>query len=143
MPDISIRPFTDTDLAPAASLVSELGYATTVAEMRLRMDRIARHPDHATFIAVADGRVVGMVGAFVTPSYEHDEPTGRLTAMVVGEPARGLGIGARLVAAAEAWVRARGCRVMMLNSHTRRAGAHAFYRRLGYSETGKRFVKKL
>lgn len=143
MPDISIRPFTDTDLASAAGLVSELGYATTVAEMRLRMDRIARHPDHATFVAVADGRVVGMVGAFVTPSYEHDEPTGRLTAMVISEPARGLGIGARLVAAAEAWVRARGCRVMMLNSHNRRTGAHAFYRRLGYSETGKRFVKEL
>ena len=69
---------------------------------------------------MADGRVVGMVGAYVTPSYEHDEPTGRLTAMVVSEEARGRGIGARLVAAAEAWVRERGARVMMLNSHSRR-----------------------
>ena len=92
---------------------------------------------------MADGRVVGMVGAYVTLSYEHDEPTGRLTAMVVSGPAQGTGIGRRLVAAAEDWVRARGAHVMMLTSHSRREGAHAFYQRLGYAETGKRFVRAL
>ncbi len=143
MTDISIRPVAEGDLPAVAALVEELGYPTTIDQMRARLDRIARHPDHATLIAVADGRVVGMVGAFLTPSYEQDEPVGRLTAMVVSEPMQGRGIGARLVAAAEDWVRDRGARLMMLNSHSRRAGAHAFYRRLGYAETGKRFVKTL
>ncbi len=143
MADISIRPYAEGDLLAVAALVTSLGYPTKTDQMRGRMGRITRHPDHATFVAVADGRVVGIVGAYVTPSYEHDEPTGRLTAMVVAESARGTGIGARLVAAAEDWVRARGARVMMLNSHSRREGAHAFYRRLGYAETGKRFVREL
>ncbi len=143
MIDISIRPVAEGDLPAVAALVGGLGYPTAIDQMRARLDRIARHPDHATFVAVADGRVVGMVGAYVTPSYEHDEPTGRLTAMVVDEQVRGRGIGARLVAEAEAWVRGHGARLMMLNSHNRRAGAHAFYRRLGYAETGKRFAREL
>ncbi len=143
MANISIRPYAQGDLTAAAGLVSELGYPTTPDEMRARMDRIAAHPDHATFVAVTDGRVIGMVGAYLTPSYEHNEPTGRLTAMVVSAEAQGQGVGARLVAAAEDWVRGRGARVMMLSSHLRRAGAHAFYLRLGYAETGKRFVREL
>ena len=143
MADISIRPFAEGDLLAVAALVTALGYPTTSNQMRGRMERIARHPDHATFVATADGRVVGMVGAFVTPSYEHDAPTGRLTAMIVAESARGTGIGRQLVAAAEAWVRDRGARLMMLNSHNRREGAHAFYEKLGYGETGKRFVREL
>jgi GNAT superfamily N-acetyltransferase len=143
MDDISIRPFAEGDLAAVAALVTELGYPTAIDRMGARLDKIARHPDHATLIAVADGRVVGMVGAYLTPSYEADEPTGRLTAMVVSESMHGRGIGRRLVAAAEDWVRRRGARMMMLTSHSRRDGAHAFYRRLGYSETGKRFVRDL
>ena len=143
MTDISIRPFAEGDLLAVAALVTALGYPTTSNQMRDRIERIARHPDHATFVAVADGRVVGLTGAYVTLSYEHDEPTGRLTAVVVSEAARGLGIGRRLIAAAEDWVRARGAHVMMLNSHSRREGAHAFYEKLGYGETGKRFVREL
>ncbi len=143
MADISIRPFAEADLPAVAALLGELGYPTTLDQMRQRIDRIARHPDHATFVAVADGRVVGLTGAYVTPSYEHDAPTGRLTAVVVSGTVQGLGIGRQLIAAAEDWVRARGAHVMMLNSHNRRDGAHAFYRRLGYAETGKRFVRDL
>ncbi len=143
MTDISIRPYREGDLLAVAALVTALGYPTRTDQMRTRMERIAGYPDHATFIAVADGHVVGMVGAYLTPSYEHDEPTGRLTAMVVGQQMRRSGVGAALVAAAEAWVRERGARVMMLNSHSRRAGAHAFYEHLGYGETGKRFVREL
>jgi GNAT superfamily N-acetyltransferase len=140
---LSIRTFAEGDLDAAAALVTELGYPTTRDQMRQRMAAIASHPDHATFVAVADGRVVAMVGASVTPSYEHDGSTGRINAMVVSEAARGQGIGARLVATAEDWASDRGAEVMMLNSHIRRDGAHAFYRRLGYSETGKRFVRSL
>ncbi len=143
MADISIRPYAEGDLLAVAALVTALGYPTTTDQMRGRMDRISGRPDHATFLAVADGRVVGMVGALVTASYEHDEPTGRLTAMVVSPQAQKRGIGAQLVAAAEAWVRDRGARRMVLTSHLRRTGAHAFYERLGYSETGRRFEREI
>jgi GNAT superfamily N-acetyltransferase len=143
MAGVSIRPFAEGDLVAVAALVGELGYPTTVDQMRSRLDRIARHPDHATFVAVADGSVVGMVGASVAPAYGKDELTGNLTAMVVTESQQGRGIGARLVGAAEEWVRQRGAKLIVLTSHNRREGAHAFYRHLGYSDTGKRFARDL
>lgn len=139
--DISIRPVAEADHPAIAALIEALGYPAAIGQVRARLERIARHPDHTTLVAVAEGDVVGMVGAYVTPSYEHDAPTGRITAMVVSDKAQRRGIGARLVAAAEDWVRAQGAGLMMLTSHNRRTGAHAFYRRLGYAETGKRFVK--
>ena len=142
MADISIRQFADGDVAAFATLMDQLGYPSTVDQMRSRMARIASRPDYATFVAEEGGEIVGMVGAFVTPSYEHDEPIGRITAMVVAEGARGKGVGAGLIAAAEAWGRERGASMIAVNSHVRRTGAHAFYRRLGYEENGKRFVKR-
>jgi N-acetylglutamate synthase-like GNAT family acetyltransferase len=53
------------------------------------------------------------------------------------DPARqGRGWGARLVAAAEAHCRARGCRVMELQIVNVRAELPRFYHALGYRETG-------
>jgi GNAT superfamily N-acetyltransferase len=46
------------------------------------------------------------------------------------------------MAEAETWVRSRGCNQLALTTHLRRTEAHEFYRRLGYEETGKRFVRK-
>ncbi len=142
MANISVRPFTDRDSPALAGLITELGYPSTAEQMKARMARIVQHPDYATFVAEVDGEVVGMVGVFVTLSHEHDEPVGRITGMVVRETNHGQGIGARLLAAAEDWVRQRGAMQMALTSHVRRSGAHAFYLRRGYAETGKRFVKK-
>ena len=85
-----------------------------------------------------------MVGAYVTPSYEHDEPTGRAHRHGGGRD------GTRTRHRPRGWSPRpkTGCaraapHVMMLTSHNRRDGAHAFYRRLGYAETGKRFVREL
>lgn len=53
------------------------------------------------------------------------------------DPARqGRGLGARLVAAAEAHCRAAGCRVMELQIVNVRAELPRFYHALGYRETG-------
>ena len=52
----------------------------------------------------------------------------------VAEPARGSGLGRRLVLAAEREAAARGCAVVRVNTHTFQAPD--FYRTLGYSEIG-------
>jgi GNAT superfamily N-acetyltransferase len=46
---------------------------------------------------------------------------------------RGQGIGAELMADAEARARAGGCRLMQLTTHSSRADAHRFYDRLGFT----------
>jgi len=56
---------------------------------------------------------------------------------------RGLGIGAQLVAAAEQQFRAWGCARVEVSSGAQREAAHRFYRRIGYEEQAKRFIKQL
>jgi PhnO protein len=53
------------------------------------------------------------------------------------------GIGARLLAHAESWLRAREAVTSIVNSSTHRVDAHRFYRREGYQAIGWRFQKGL
>jgi len=140
---VSIRPFADDDLVAAAGLMTELGYPATVEQAGARIARYTERDDHLVLIAETGGRVVGLAGAEVGPSLEHDTVVGRITAMVVADGVRGLGVGAKLVAGIEDWARGHGVKRMTVTSHLRRKGAHVFYARVGYEDTGKRFVKEI
>jgi GNAT superfamily N-acetyltransferase len=74
---------------------------------------------------------------------ERDEPVGRLIALVVGEHASGMGVGRALVAHVEQRARREGCVQLDLSSSDRRRYAHVFYRRLGFADVSRRFVKDL
>ena len=63
--------------------------------------------------------------------------------MVVDEAVRGRGIGAELVRAAERALGERGCYMIEVTSHVRRADAHRFYERLGYEKTSVRLTREL
>ena len=92
--------------------------------------RIARDTGHGTvLVATADGRLVGaaMVG--------HDGHRGAVYYLGVDPQARRLGIGRRLVEAAEAWVRARGVPKINLLVRKENAGVLAFYEALGWHDT--------
>jgi GNAT superfamily N-acetyltransferase len=95
------------------------------------------------FVAEVGGRVAGLAGLRVLTLVERDEPVGRLIALVVGEPFRGRGVGRALVAHVEARARRAGCVQLDLSSSDRRDGAHAFYRRLGFADVSRRFVKDI
>jgi len=67
----------------------------------------------------------------------------RLVVLIVDADHRGCGVGKQLLRAAEAWAINREASEIVLNSSTRRARAHAFYEKRGYTATGIRFVKPL
>ena len=143
MKQVIIRSATLEDSAAIARLVTQLGYATSGDEMGKRLADILPHPDYMTCVAELEGQVVGMVGAGIGRYYEKNGYYGRLLALVVEEGRRGQGIGASLVAEAERRLQERGVTSVVVNSGSRRNEAHHFYLRLGYSETGLRFVKSL
>jgi GNAT superfamily N-acetyltransferase len=74
---------------------------------------------------------------------EYDQPAGKLSAIVVDKTHRGRGVGKALVKALEAEARSRGCCLIFLTTAERRADAHAFYSRLGFEHTGRRYAKSL
>ncbi len=136
---VEIRPATDDDSAALARLTTQLGYPTTALQMAARLARIGG----MTLAAVLDGAVVAYVGVTLGQSYEYDDPYARVTALVVDETARRTGVGTSLMGAAETWARTHGARAVVLNSAEHRSDAHAFYERLGYEDTGRRYVKAL
>jgi GNAT superfamily N-acetyltransferase len=143
MPAIVIRNAAEADSPIIAALVSQLGYPSSEEEIRARLAALSGRPDYRVWVAVSDGRVVGLTGVFLHYALEYNGLHGRLLGLVVDEPYRGKGIGEQLMAWTERWLLQHGVDKLTLTSGKQRALAHAFYRRLGYQETGFRFGKRL
>src|SRR5262249_2709795 len=131
------------DAAALAQLMCELGYETTKSEMQTRMERIAADQRYRTFVAVRGGKICGMIGTVTNPSYEHNDPSGRILALATLSTMRRRGIGRALIAIAEDDFAHRGIRRVALNTQLTRKDAHKFYESLGYERNGWRFVKQL
>lgn len=140
---MGIRKAVIEDAEPVAGLVTELGYPTTPEAMRERLTMLLADPSYATFVVDTDGGVVGVAGAALGRYYEKDGLYSRVVILVVASSAQGMGLGAQLVEAVEAWSSSRGARDVVVNSGLHRAEAHGFYERRGYARTGFRFVKQL
>jgi ribosomal protein S18 acetylase RimI-like enzyme len=131
------------DAPELAVLMCELGYETQRAEMETRLKLILSNPAYKTFIAIMDGCVCGMIGTLTYPSYEHNDPSGRILALVTLSAARRRGIGRALIATAEKDFAQKGIRRVALDTRVNREDAHKFYESLGYERNGWRFVKRL
>jgi len=131
------------DVAVLAQLFCELGYETTESEMEMRMERIATDERYRAFVAVRHGKVCGMIGTFAYYSFVHNDPCGRIVALVVRKDSRRLGVGRRLVAAVEKDFVRRGIERVALDARLTRNDAQKFYESLGYERNGWRFVKQL
>ena len=132
------------DDAPAiASLAGELGYPAEPARMRARLGLL--HPeDDALFVGVAGVAVIGWAHVAVVRVVV-SEPYAELRGLVVAAALRSRGVGARLLRAAEEWVRDRDLPRIRVRSNVIRERTHAFYERHGYTTTKsqKAFDKEL
>ena len=144
-PNITIRFAVAEDIPALASLMIELGYPTTVEEMQQRFVQIQSHADYATFVAVCQHEVAGMIGVFKNIYYEKNGIYARIAALVVNEAYRNRGIGKLLIQQAEKWAIEAGATAILLNSGNReeRKVAHAFYQHLGFEPKTTGFVKTL
>ena len=131
------------DAPELAVLMCELGYETKRAEMEMRLKLILSSSAYKTFVAIMDGSVCGMTGTLTYPSYEHNDASGRILALVISSTVRRRGIGRMLIAAADKDFAQRGIRRVSLDTRLTREDAHKFYELLGYERNGWRFVKQL
>lgn len=131
------------DVARIADLLDQLGHPGDPADIPRRVRAIMADPDATMWVAELEGRVVGFATALMIGAIHMDGPVAQLTSLVVDEAARGRGIGAQLVAAAEAWARERSAVRISLTSALHRVEAHAFYEKLGYAKTGVRLARDL
>jgi len=130
--DIEIRSAKRADEEAVAILAGQLGYPSSVHEIRERLVEILEDGDQAVFVAEsADKEVIGWVHVFKTQLLIV-EPFVEIGGLIVGEGLRGSGVGKALLEAAEAWVQGSEFTSIRVRSNVIREGAHSFYERLGY-----------
>lgn len=142
---ITVRAATAADAEPIAALSGQLGYPATAEEMRMRLSRLVGNSEHAAYVAeVPGGDVVGWLHVHVVHLIELDAQA-EISGLVVDEHWRSRSVGRVLMASAEEWARAQGCKTIRLRSNVIRERAHVFYERLGYElqKTQKVFRKSL
>jgi GNAT superfamily N-acetyltransferase len=141
--DVHIREAWLDDAEAVAGLLGQLGYPADAAAVAGRLERVLASEADLLLVSVDGGRVVGLAGLQVGLALEYDGPVGKLSELVVDEGCRRRGVGEALVSAVEREARARGCVLLFLTTAARRKDAHAFYERIGFEETGSRYVKLL
>jgi ribosomal protein S18 acetylase RimI-like enzyme len=140
---LRIRDARPEDAKALARLLGQLGYPAAPEALGRRLQRLEASAADRLVVAELDGRVVGLASVNVSLALEYDDPAAKLGAIAVDEGHRRRGIGEALVDAIEEEASRRGCCLIFLTSAERRDDAHAFYRRLGFEETGRRFTKWL
>jgi GNAT superfamily N-acetyltransferase len=127
---VDVRPAAAHDAERIAALMIQLGYEVQARQLAARLER--RSDRREIFVAVSNERILGWASVCTDEHFV----TGfgaQLEGLVVDDRARSTGIGARLLAAAEAWARERGCAEMRVQSNVVRERAHIFYERCGYA----------
>lgn len=145
MANITIRNFEWADLNSVTVLTNELGYPTSVEQMKIRMEKILQLDTYWTFVAVVEGQVAGYIGLNKNYFWEQDGTFIRIQALVVKKEFRRQHIGQCLIEAAEKHAHQIKSRLLILNSGNReeRQAAHQFYPRMGFEGKSTGYVKKI
>jgi GNAT superfamily N-acetyltransferase len=102
------------------------------------------HPDHKLFVAELAGRVVGsFILSRLLGLTGQGQTHAELRSVQVDQTLRSQGIGARMVAFAEAEARLWGADNLQLTSNLKRVDAHRFYEKLGFAKSHAGFKKGL
>lgn len=123
-------------------LFAQFEHPTPAEPIPARLARLLSH-DGQALVAADDTGLLGIATTQIVWSLVEDAPRALLTALVVRGDTRGRGVGRALVTAVEHWARERGAERVVVTTALRRAGAHAFYERLGFEFTGRRYGKSI
>lgn len=136
---IRLRRMAMHDAPAVAALSGELGYPSELARMVARLNVVLEREDHASFVATRGETILGWGHAFVCHFVESDAFV-EIGGLVVGEAARGQGVGSKLLEAIAGWARTQGVAEVRVRSNIKRPRAHAFYEARGFAETKAQLV---
>lgn len=128
----SIRPADLHDAPELSRLAAELGYVASAEAMRQRLHWLEGRDDAVLVAAAAGAPLLGWIHLGRRIALESGE-CAEILGLVVGATARRLGVGKRLVTAAEAWSRNRGLDRIVVRSNAARTESHRFYPALDYA----------
>jgi GNAT superfamily N-acetyltransferase len=141
----TIRPAERSDAAGLATLLRSIGWFShmqaeepqqTLATVGAQLERCLGSDDHTIMVAQAPaGQVAGFVAIHWLPYLFMRGPEGFISELFISEDSRGQGLGTRLLEAAIAAARERGCsRLQLINYRGRESYQRGFYAKAGWTE---------
>jgi GNAT superfamily N-acetyltransferase len=137
----AIRIASVNDASEIARQITILGHPATTEEIIERWEPWSAESNICFVAQKEDGTLAGVITLHKMFLLHRPWPIGRITALVVDDMLRGMGLGRALVEVAEEYMANAGCGMLELTSHVSRVEAHAFYAHLGYERTSVRFAK--
>ena len=117
-----------------AELAAQLGYPLATSVISDSLSQLLNDRDEEVVVAVSESKVVAWIHFGRTVCLE-SKPFAEIRGLVVDEKFHGQGIGKSLVEKAKQWAIEKGVGKLRVRTQMKRAEAHEFYRRLGFSET--------
>ena len=130
---MKVRALRVDDAEAVAALSAALGYPAREEEIRSRIQQLAENSERMALAAVLQDEVVGWIDAAVERHLQ-SESVVVIGGLVVRNDVRGRRIGQHLCQAVEQWAVQIGIATVRVRSQLKRADAHRFYLRGGYSQ---------
>ena len=142
--NVIIREMEEKDYMSVAVIWREvLDIPVTDEELNNTYGKMKEDNRYSTYVAEADGKVVGLVTMVTALAIGH--PTGytKINGLGVLPEYRNMGIGRKLLEQAEQEAVRNGTRYLGLASGLTRENAHKFYEHMGYRKTSYWFRKRV
>jgi GNAT superfamily N-acetyltransferase len=131
--EIEIKPLTIEHAQDVRRLSEQLGYPLSLHEIESNINEVISSADHASFVAMTDGKAVGWIHGFKAMFLE-SKPFMEIGGLVVDEDYRGKGIGKKLVERIKQWCMEKQISILRVRSQLKRKEAHQFYLNNGFKE---------
>ena len=142
--NIEIRPIREKDYPEVAHIWRNvLDVPVTDECLSETYKKMSRDDRYSTFVAEADGKVVGLVTMVTAMAIGHPNGYTKINGLGVLPEYRKKGIGGMLLKRAEKSAIENGTGYIGLASGFTREEAHAFYEHMGYRKTSCWFRKRL
>lgn len=141
MSEITLRELNRDELPTILPLIQQLNPHQEPAELERRLTAMIPLNYHC-LAAFDDTTMVGVCGFWLGVRFWSGEYID-IDNVVVDESRRSQGIGEKMIAWVEAYGRARGCQMAMLDCYVTKYAAHKFYLRQDYQIVGYHFAKTL
>ena len=136
---LALRDATPADAVAIATLLNELGYPTSAADVPARLAAVLDEGGAVLLTVDGSDTPLGMISLARLTTLHATGPVAYITALVIGAAARRRGVGRALVVAAKQWAKRHNCARIAVTSAEHRADAHEFYPACGLPYTGRRF----
>lgn len=124
-------------------LLDELGYKGAGRFLETRLASMIEDHEEVLLVYEEDKKILAFVSLHFIPQVALEGDFARISYLSVSPSAQNRGIGREMEAWCTRLALERGCDRLELHSHNRRVDAHRFYKRLGYEESPKYFIKRL